>query len=78
MIKMLCEYNIGCSKLLKVKDKVLLVFCNTSDDADRMFSKDCIAKLKTFDFDPIVPPDLQAKRSLIIKNLRPSYLSEFC
>ena len=71
MLRVLCDYNIKCSKIIKVNDKVLLVFCNASDDIDKMFSKECIAKLKSHDFNPIVPPDLQARRSLIVKNLDP-------
>ena len=43
------------------------MLCNTSDDLDILFSSGCISELKAVGCKPILPPDLKAKRSLILR-----------
>ena len=43
------------------------MLCNYEEDLDAIFSETCIAKLYTVGCKPVLPPDLKAKRSVILR-----------
>ena len=43
------------------------MLCNSSFDLDTLFSSCCISELEAVGYNPILPPDLKAKRSLILR-----------
>ena len=45
----------------------LFMLCNSSDYLDALFSPSCISELETVGCKPILPPDLKAKRSVILQ-----------
>lgn len=69
LLKMLYDYHVNCSRIIQANPKLVLVYCNDSNDVDSVFSSKCISDLKVLGYEPIVPPDLRAKRSIIIKRL---------
>ena len=45
-----------------------MIFCDTYEDADKIFSKNTTEELKTLKCTPKLPRELKAKRSIIIKS----------
>ena len=45
----------------------LFVLCNSEEDLDAIFSETCISKLCTVGCKPVLPPDLKAKRYVILR-----------
>ena len=45
----------------------IFVLCNSEEDLDALFSATCISKLYTVGCKPVLPPDLKAKRSVILR-----------
>ena len=43
------------------------MLCNSEEDLDAPFSATCISKLYTVGCKPVLPPDLKAKRSVILR-----------
>ena len=68
-LAVLNEFNVRCSKIDKINDELMLLYCNTHQDVDRVFSSECIKKLKNIGYTPHEPPYLQANRSIIVKRL---------
>ena len=77
VLEVICEFGVKCSKLHIIDDQVMLLFCNSHVDVDRIFSSECMKKLSEIDCDPRVPPDLQAKRSIIVRKLD-NFIYEQC
>ena len=46
----------------------LFALCNSARDVDNLFKKPCLEALKKVNCTPILPPDIKAKRSIILKN----------
>ena len=52
------------------------MLCNSSDDLDTLFSSGCISELEAVGCKPILPPDLKAKRSLIMRRCDDQILNQ--
>ena len=52
------------------------MLCNSSDDLDTLFSPRCIPELETVGCKPILPPDLKAKRSVILRRCDDQILNQ--
>ena len=52
------------------------MLCNSSDDLDTLFSSGCISELEAVRCKPILPPDLKAKRSLILRRCDDQILNQ--
>ena len=59
--------KVNVSKTYFNKYSELFALCNSSDDLDTLFSPSCISELETVGCKPILPPDLKAKRSVILR-----------
>ena len=53
--------------LLADKNNELFVLCNSSEDLDTLFSSGCISEREAVGCKHILPPDLKAKRLLILR-----------
>ena len=76
IIRMLGEHAISCSKVLRINENLLILFCNSLRDIDRIFCDDLCDEFGKLDCEPIPPPDLQAKRSFIVKSVDPVIYGE--
>ena len=65
--KILHHEKVNVSKTYFNKYKELFVLCNSEEDLDAIFSETCISKLYTVGCKPVLPPDLKAKRSVILR-----------
>lgn len=65
--KALVSFNIKFSNITRVDGDYYIVWCNTESDSDTLMSSECLTVLKSQHCSPILPPDLKAKRSVIIK-----------
>ena len=59
--------KVNVSKTYFNKYNELFVLCNSEEDLDAVFSAMCISKLFTVGCKPVLPPDLKAKRSVILR-----------
>lgn len=69
ILKILNNISVKCSRINRINDELLLIYCCTPEDVDIIFTPDAISKFNTVDCEPVAPPDLQAKRSLIVKRV---------
>lgn len=63
------DFKIKFSQLFVAAEGLYCVICNSEQDADTLLSEPCMLALKTCDCHPIMPPDLKAKRSVIVRKL---------
>ena len=59
--------TVNVSKTYFNKYNKLFLLCNSSDDLDTIFFSHCILELEAVGCKPILPPDLTAKRSVILR-----------
>ena len=69
VLSILKKFVIRCSRVNKVGANILLLYCNDSSDVDKLFSPECTKELKQLKCELIVPPDLKAKKSIIVKQV---------
>ena len=69
VLKITNNFHIKCSRINKVNPDLLLMYCNSSKDVDLLFSDKCLSELKKVKCTPIVPPGLQATRTIIVRRL---------
>jgi len=62
--------NVKCSSLVPVQNNSeFLAYCHSDVDADRIFGDGCIDALKAIGCNPIMPMQVRAYRSVIIRRL---------
>ena len=61
------QEKVNVSKTYFNKYNEIFVLCNSEEDLDAIFSETCISKLYTVGCKPALPPDLKAKRSVILR-----------
>lgn len=71
LLSSLSTFKIRVSRISRVDNELMLIYCNAAIDIDAIFSPDCLRVLSEIDCEPMFPTDLQAKRSIIIKRLDP-------
>ena len=70
VLQVLHVFGVACSKVQKNSStKEVLVFCNSYDQLDKLFSSDCISALKAIGCFPKIPPQLKARRTVIIRSV---------
>ena len=69
VMSVLKKHTIRCSRVIKVGSDTLLLYCNDSQDVDKLFSLECVHDFKLAKCQLIVPPDLKAKKSVIVRKL---------
>lgn len=69
------QNDINCSKLIS-GSSVFTALCNSMSDADRIFSDRCLQELSDENCQPVMPPDLKAKRCVLASRLD-TFLVEF-
>ena len=52
------------------------MLCNSSEDLDTLFSSRCISELEGVGCKPMLPPDLKAKRSLVMRRCDDQILNQ--
>jgi hypothetical protein len=62
------RFDVKCVKLIPTNAD-FLARCNTDSDSDKIFSAECIDALKLLSCEPVMPPDLRAKRTVIVRNV---------
>ena len=67
LTEILHREKVNVSKTYFNKYNELFVLCYSSEDLDTLFSSGCFSELEAVGCKPILPPDLKAKRSLILR-----------
>ena len=65
LLQILSINNIYATKIFNAHDG-FVVLTNSDEDVENIISKNVAKELKEADFDPITPPELKAKRSVIL------------
>jgi len=65
LLRNLSEHDVGISGI-KVEASSCLVYCNSDKDVDNLFSPECIASLSSLRCKPVLPPQLRAKRTVLL------------
>ena len=68
--------KVKVSKTHFNKYNELFVLCNSSDDLDALFSPSCFSELETLGCKPILPLDVKAKRSVILRRCDDQILNQ--
>ena len=68
--------KVKVSKTYFNKYNELLVLCNSEEDLDALFSATSISKLYTVGCKPVLPPDREAKSSVILRRCDNEILNE--
>ena len=76
LTEILHREKVNVSKTYYNRYNELFVLCNSSDDLDTLFSSGCISELEAVLCKPILPPDLKAKRSLILRRCDDQILNQ--
>lgn len=67
LLEILAKNNIYATRLISIPDAILVLTTN-DEYAEKIFSEKCQNELIEGHFQPIAPPELIAKKSVIIKN----------
>ena len=68
LLRTLSENIIYAIKLIPINDGFILL-TRTDDEVDKVFKSDCQKTLQQQGFEPILPPELRAKRTVILLNV---------
>ena len=68
LLRTLSENLIYATKLIPVYDGFILLTRN-DEEVDKVFKSNCLKLLKDQGFEPILPPELRAKRTVILLNV---------
>ena len=69
IIDCLTRFKVQFSKILLTDAGFYIVFCNSNNDADMLLSRECNNALRNLDCTPSIPPELAAKKCLIVKSV---------
>ena len=67
LLRILAEHLVYATKLILTPDS-LIVLTRSNEDVDKIFRHDCSQTLTTKGFEPILPPEIRAKRTALIFN----------
>ena len=59
--------SVKCTSVRR-NDRGFVIYCDTFDDADKLFAPDALTQLKRVNCVPKLPRELKAKRSIILKS----------
>ena len=63
-------FNIKCSNItIPTEKNEFMIYCNSSADVDLVFQEACMFALDALGCIPVLPPELKAKRTVILKSL---------
>ena len=68
ILKIFRESSIKCTKLVP-SDGCYLAYCDTNSDVDLVFSDEVMKVFRLKNYSPVSPPDLQSRRTVIVKYL---------
>ena len=69
LLKVISKFDVKCHKVQDVNSDHICLWCNSLSDVDILFSPPCISALKQICCSPQLPPNLRAKRTLILRRL---------
>lgn len=75
LLTVLSNNDVRCSKLVPCSDGYI-AHCNSDEDCDRIFHNKCMRELNYKNFDIMVPPEVKAKRTIIVK-MFDEYIADF-
>jgi len=68
LLRVLHDNQVNVSSL-RLLNNSYHVHCNNDHDSDRLFSETCVAALLSVGCEPILPPEVRAKRTVLLRNL---------
>ena len=69
LLKVISKFDVRCYKVQDVNRDHICLWCNSLFDVDILFSPACISALKQICCSRQLPPNLRAKRTLILRRL---------
>ena len=78
ILRIFDNFNIKCSKLVSSQNvpNECVAILHSITDVDKVFVEDCLSAFETLNCIPVMPPQLKAKRSIIMKSVD-RYIYEF-
>ncbi|MPD02874.1 hypothetical protein E2C01_098481 [Portunus trituberculatus] len=67
LLRTLSDQLIYATRIITTPD-AFLVLTRTDDDADKIFSSTTLDLLKADNFQPLLPPEIRAKRTIVLRN----------
>ena len=68
LLRTLSESLVYATRIIPTKDG-FVVIARTDEDVDKVFKEKLMKELKHQNFNPILPPELRAKRTIVIFNI---------
>ena len=65
LLELLATNNIYVIRIITISDGYI-VLTDNDNDCDKLFQKPCLDALHSQEFQPIMPPELRAKRTVVI------------
>lgn len=75
LVKTLSEHLVYATKIITTQDGYITL-TRTDEDIDKIFKNGCNKKLTEQDFEPILPPEQRAKRTVILFNVDEYLISQ--
>ena len=71
ILKIFSNFDIKCSKLVNLQNNSneCVASFHDSSDIDKVFTDECLNALSAYEASPKIPPELKAKRSVIVRNI---------
>lgn len=69
LCKLICDIGISFSKCLPSSNEHFILVCQDEKDVDLLISEQTIRKLKSNDYEVIIPPQLRCKKTVVLKGL---------
>jgi len=70
VLRILSEHGVRISTI-KVNNGIFHAYCDFDEDMDHFFAPGCVTALKNVNCFPVCPPQLRAKRTVILHKLDP-------
>ena len=74
VLEVLSAHDVKCFKLHEMRGDGFLVWCNSDADTDKLFSVTCMEALKRLYCEPLLPPEVKARRTVILRHVDESIL----
>jgi len=71
LLRVLVDHNVRITSVRITNNQFFDVFCTDDDNSDKIFSRDCVRGLNDINCEAVLPPNIKAKRTVILRNLDP-------
>ena len=69
LLSIVSKFKVKCCTLQNLNNSAFLLWCNSDDDVDILFSSECVKALESVSCFPQLPPNVKAMRTIILRHL---------